>query len=409
MTKITDEKIKAYALKNAIAHDGKANPGSVISALFNEGLKKDKVKEIIPRIKKIIKEIEKFSKEKQFSEFEKIKEVVSERNVREGLPELPKVKKTGVIMRFAPSASGPMHMGHAMTACLSYLYFKKYGGKFYVRIEDTNPENSFKDSYKLLEDDAKWLFNNEAEIVVQSDRIEEGIYYKYAEKLIKKGSAYVCECSGDEFRNFSKMKKPCPCRKNSIKTNLEKWDKMLSLKREYKEGEAVLRFKSSMTHKNPAMRDFPLARLNYSSHPRHGSCITCWPLMNLAVAVDDIEEKMTHIIRAKDHRDNSLRQAMIYEALGLKKKIPWAGFLGRYHFKDLELSTTKFREGIKSGKYSGWDDENLPTLCALRKKGYKPNAFYKFAERVGLSENDKVIDKKEFFTLLDDFNKDKNL
>ena len=173
----------------------------------------------------------------------------------------------------------------------------------------------------------------------------------------------------------------------------------------YKEGKAVLRFKSSegMKHKNPAMRDFPLARINSNEHARQGKKYKVWPLMNLAVAVDDIEEKMTHIIRAKDHRDNAARQKMIYKILG--KKYPWEAYLGRYKFKDMELSATKFRQAIEKKEYSGWDDKRLPTISSLRKQGYKPSAFWKFAEQVGLSESDKVMDKKEYFELLRAFNR----
>ena len=127
--------------------------------------------------------------------------------------------------------------------------------------------------------------------------------------------------------------------------------------------------------------------------------------MNFAVAVDDIEMKMTHIIRAKDHRDNAQRQEMIYKSLGKEKQIPWTGFLGKYKFKDLELSTTKIRHAIEAGKFKGWDDERLPTLISLRRQGYKPIAFWKFVEQVGLSESDKVIDRDEYFKLLRSFNK----
>src|SRR3989344_8543172 len=128
--------------------------------------------------------------------------------------------------------------------------------------------------------------------------------------------------------------------------------------------------------------------------------------MNLAVAVDDIEQKMTHIIRAKEHRDNATRQKMIFKVFN--KKYPWTAYLGRWHFTDLELSTTKMRQAIEQGKYSGWDDVRLPTLASLKKQGYKPQAFWKFAERVGLSESDKVMDRKEYFQLLDAFNKNVN-
>tara|TARA_Y100000034_G_scaffold8818_1_gene9505 strand:- start:4189 stop:5373 length:1185 start_codon:yes stop_codon:yes gene_type:complete len=390
-----EKKARAYTLKNALSHEGKATQGPVISALFNEGLKKTEVKKYIKKISEIIKEVNSMPFEKQKKEFEKLENKVSKRKIREGLQELPNVKKSGVIMRFAPSASGPLHVGHALVVGLNILYVKKYGGKFYVRIEDTNPDNIVKESYKLIEKDSKWLFKN-SKIIIQSDRIE--IYYKYIEKLIKKNSAYVCTCSADSFREFVKQKKNCPCRKTN--KNMEKWNKMLS---EFKEGEAVLRFKSNMKDKNPAMRDFPLARINETKHPRTKNKFRVWPLMNLAVTVDDIELGMTHIIRGKDHRDNAKRQEMIYKVL--RKKFPWTAFLGRLKFKDMELSSSKIREQIEKGKFTGWNDKRLPTIASLKKQGYKKEAFWKFSEQVGLSEVDKVMDKEEYFKLLNSFNR----
>ena len=404
MIKELDNKIKAYALKNAIAYSGKANPGSVISGLFNEGLKKSEVKKVMPKIQQEIKKISKLSLENQKKEFEKLKEIISERKTREGLPELPDVKKSGIIMRFAPSPSGAMHIGHALTACISFDYVQKYGGKFIVRIEDTNPENIYPKAYDLLKKDSKWLFNNKAEIVIQSDRIK--IYYKYAEKLLKQKNAYVCTCSADKFREFSKLKKNCPCRKLNIKENLEKWEKMLDkTSKGFKPGEAVLRFKSEkgMKDLNPAMRDFPLARINLTNHPRQKNKYKVWPLMNLSVSVDDIEMKMTHVIRGKDHRDNAKRQKMIFKALC--KKYPWEAYLGRWHIKGLRLSSSQITKDIKEKKYSGWDDIKLPTIQSLKKQGFKPQAFWRLAEKIGLSENDKTIEKKEFFELLNTYNK----
>ncbi len=401
-----EKKARAYALKNAIAHEGKAAQGPVISALFNEGLKKNEVGKYAGRISEIIREVNSLSAKEQEEEFELLKKEVSERETREGLPELPDVGKSGVIMRFAPSASGPLHIGHAMTSCLSFLYVKKYGGKFYVRIEDTNPENIYPPAYKMIEEDSKWLFDNSAIVGVQSDRAS--LYYDYAEKLIKGKSAYVCTCSQEDFKKHSLEKTNCPCRKASVKENLSRWERMLDKGNTgFKDGEAVLRFKSpsGMKDPNPAMRDFPLARINTKKHPRQGDKYKVWPLMNFAVAVDDIEMKMTHVIRGKDHRDNAKRQKMIYEALGLKGRFPWTAFLGRYKFKDMELSTTKMREAIEKGEYSGWDDPRLPTIISLKKRGYRPEAFWKFAEQVGLSESDKVISRDEYFKLLDSFNK----
>jgi len=394
-----EKKTKAYALKNALAHEGKAMQGPVISSLFNEGLKKSEVGKYAKKISEIILKVNSLSIEEQEKDFEKLEKQTSHREVREGLEELPDAKK-GVVMRFAPSPSGPYHVGHAMTACISFLYVKKYKGKFYVRIEDTNPENIYPPAYKMIKQESDWLFDKIAKVIIQSERME--IYYEYLEKLIKKNAVYVCTCSQEKFKEFIDKKKDCPCRKNTLKENMEKWKKMLD-KNGFREGEAVVRFKSSMKHKNPAMRDFPLARINLTKHPLQGNKYRVWPLMNLCVTVDDIEMKMTHIIRAKDHRDNAERQKMIYEVLG--KKFPWTAFLGKIHFKDMELSTTKMRQAIEKHEYKGWDDKRLPTIASLRKQGYKPQAFWKFAEQVGLSESDKVMDREEYFKLLDNFNK----
>lgn len=390
----------AYALKNAIAHEGKAQQGSVLSSLFHEGLKKSEIPKYIKEISEIVKEVNSISIEEQEKEFEKLGFQVSERRGREGLSDLPGAKKGKVIMRFAPSPSGPLHVGHAITASLSYLYVKKYGGKFYVRIEDTNPDNIFPQAYKMIESDCDWLFKKEAEILIQSYRME--IYYKYIEKLLNKNAVYVCTCSHNEFEKCVLGMKNCPCRILDSKENKLRWKKMLD-KRGFQQGDAVLRFKSGMKNKNPAFRDFPLARINTTPHPIQKTKYRVWPLMNLAVAVDDLETKITHAIRAKDHIDNAKRQEMIFRVLG--KKSPWSGFLGRFKFTDMELSKTKIKQAIEEGKYSGWDDPRLPTLIALRKKGYKPEAFWKFAEQIGISENDKVMNQKDFFELLDNFNK----
>ena len=338
MIKDVDKKIRAYALKNAIHYEGKANPGAVISGLFAEGLEKSESKSIIPKIQEVIKEISKLSLNQQKKEFEKLKNQISEREVREGLPELPGVGKKGVAMRIAPSASGALHVMHGINACLSYNYVLKYGGKMYFRIEDTNPENIEPKAYKLIEEDAKFLTKGKAKVVIQSDRMD--LYYAYAVALIEKKSAYVCNCPQETFKKFSDEKKECPCRKKTMKQNILDWEKMID-KKGFDEGQAVLRFKSpeGMKHKNPAMRDFPLARINLTKHPRQNKKYRVWPLMNLCVATDDIEMKMTHIIRGKDHRDNAERQKMIFNVFN--KKFPWVGFLGRYHFKDIELSTFK--------------------------------------------------------------------
>ena len=390
------KRARAYALKNALAHDGAASLSAVLSGLFADGLSRREAKKVSQMINnEILPEVNFMSREDQKSEYEKLKSVVSERDVREGLSELPNAKK-GVVMRIAPSPSGALHVGSALTAAISIAYVNKYGGKFICRIEDTNPENIYEPAYDLIEKDIKWLAKDKVEVVVQSDRLD--LYYNYAKRLIEKGVAYVCTCPADDFRRSVKNKEACACRKLDIERNEERWRKMFEV---FGPGEAVLRFKSDIKHPNPAMRDFPLARINETLHPRQKKKYRVWPLMNLSVTVDDIEMGMTHIIRAKEHRDNAERQKLIFEALG--KKYPWSAYLGRLHLKGLRLSASQITKDVEAGKYSGWDDERLPTIQALMKK-YKPEAFWKFAEKRGLSEADRTMSEKDFFELLDTFN-----
>lgn len=404
---------RGYALKNAISHKGKANQGAVISSLFAEGLQKSQIKNVVKEVSQVINEVNSLLLDEQEKQFKNYEENLSERDVKkEGeLPDLPltnKQEKEGIVMRIAPSASGPLHLIHGINASLSYDFVLKYGGKFYVRIEDTDPENIDPNVYEMIEEDVRWLTKNNAIVLIQSDRME--VYYDYAVNLISSGNAYVCHCSSEDFKNYVNGRKDCPCRNKSVQSNFKEWEKMLSPdnSKNYNQGEVVLRFKTpvsenGMKNKNPAMRDFPLARINETEHPRQMNEYRVWPLMNLAVSADDIEMGMTHVIRGKDHRDNAQRQRMIFSVLN--KKYPWAGFLGKYHFKDMTISTSKFRKEINEGKYFGWDDPKLPTLQSLKKK-YKPEAFWKMAAHIGLSEVDKTMNKEDFFENMDRFNKE---
>ncbi len=407
--RLSKDKIRAYALKNAIHYKGKANNGAVISGLFAEGLKKDEVRQYSVKIKEVIDEVNRLSLDEQKRDFDKFSDLISEREIREGLPELPDVPKKGVVMRFRPAPSGPLHVGHIISNLASSMYVNKYGGKFYVIIDDTSPETTLKNSYKEIKEDCDWIFGNVTKYINSSDRMD--LYYGYAVALIEKKSAYVCTCSAESFKDLAMKKKDCQCRDKSVKDNLFDWEGMVSKNfvNGFKPGAAILRFKTpekygGMKHKNPAMRDFPLARINESKHPLQGKKYRVWPLMNLVVSVDDMEFGMTHIIRGKDHRDNAERQKMIFEVFG--KKYPWTFFIGRIKFNDLALSKRRITAGIESGEFSGADDKKLPTIASLRKRGYKPEAFRKFVEQRGLTEVDKVISSKDFFKAVDVFNKE---
>ena len=303
-------------------------------------------------------------------------------------------------MRFEPSPSGPLHIGHAYVLSLNSEYCRKYKGKLILRIGDTNPENIYEPAYKLIPEDAKWLTeNNISEIIIQSDRLEK--YYKYMEKLLELDKAYICTCDPEEYKKLIIKSQHCPCRDLPKDEQKQRWNKMFN---SYKQGEAVARIKTDLQNKNPAMRDFPVFRINEAAHPKQGKKFRVWPLMNMAVTVDDIELGVTHVIRAKDHHDNALRQKYIYDYL--KKPFPEAIFVGRINFEGMPVSSTKTRLKIEDKTYSGWDDIRIPFLQALKRRGYQPKTFSKYAIEVGISLTDKKVSKEEFFKMIDAFNKD---
>ncbi len=398
--------IREECLKNAVKYNGKCNPkiimGNIIR-VFPEV--RDDMKDLNITLQKISEEINSLSLEDQKQEVLAIDDSFfdKKKTKEKVLKELPNVDlKKGVIMRFAPSPSGPMHIGHVMTGMPTSMYVNKYGGKFILRIEDTNPEKIYVPAYELIPKEAEWIFGNVSEIWIQSDRMDK--YYSYAETLIETNNAYVCTCSSEDFKKHSLAKENCPCRKLDVKEQKKRWKNMLSFDG-YVQGEAVLRFSSDMTHKNPAMRDFPLARINEEEHPRQGKKYRVWPLMNLSVTVDDIEAGMTHIIRAKEHATNAERQKLIYDALNVKN-FPETLFLGRWHFEGLEISCSKTKEKIDNKEYFGWDDIRLPFLAALKRRGYSPDAFRKFVLNVGTTATDKKMTADQFFKQLNAYNKD---
>ncbi|MEM3500510.1 MAG: glutamate--tRNA ligase [Candidatus Woesearchaeota archaeon] len=397
--------IRKYALQNAVLHDGKADAGAVLGKILGvePELKKD-IQQLRKIIEEVVDEVNCSKLEVQKKMLEEIApELLQKKEKSNELKELEEVDtKKGVVMRFAPSPSGPMHIGHAITGGITSLYVKKYGGKFILRIEDTNSDNIYEPAYNMLVEDANWIFGNVSEVWIQSDRME--IYYKYARKMLEMGALYVCTCPNEEFKRHVENRTECPCRNLPIEEHLRRWEKMLDREHGYREGEAVVRFKSSMQHENPAMRDFPLLRINDSKHPRQGFKYRVWPLMNFSVFVDDVEAGMTHIIRGKDHMDNAKRQAMMYKVLGRKE--PKTYFVGRYKFIGLELSCSKTKQRISKGEFSGWDDIRLPFLVALRRRGYQPGAFLKYAQMNGLSEVDKTVAAEEFFKTINKFNKE---
>jgi glutamyl-tRNA synthetase len=394
--------IRKYALHNALLYNGKASKGAVLGKVLSENpTYKTKIEQLKKEIAIIVSTVNALSLDAQMQELSKTApELLTQQPKvkRVGLAPLPEADK-GVIMRLAPSPSGPLHLGHAYTFSLNSQYCKKYNGRLILRIEDTNPSNIYEPAYRLLEEDAQWVTQHSIDnVIIQSERL--GLYYDCAEELITKEHAYVCTCDPEKFRALAQAKQKCECRDNTPSTNSERYHRMFH---SYSPGEAVIRLKTNITHKNPAMRDFPLMRINDDPHPRTKKKHRVWPLMILSVAVDDHALGITHTLRGKDHADNEKKEMIIFDMLGWSK--PKNIYVGKINFKDIQLSSSKTRALIDEGVYSGWDDIRLPFLGALRRRGYQPEAFISYTNDVGVSLNDKNVTQKDFFASLNSFNK----
>jgi glutamyl-tRNA synthetase len=377
--------IRKYALQNAVQFEGKATVGSVLGKVMAENPElRPKAKEITILAKRVVDDINKMSQDDQRKalESESPELLVKESKVREmGLPDLKNVQGE-VRMRMAPNPSGPLHVGHSRMGILNDEYVKRYGGICYNRFEDTDPARIDPDGYRTIPEDFSWLGVRIDKTIIQSDRFE--IYYDIAKKLLEMGKAYVCTCKPDDWRDLKNRKLPCPHREQPLSEQLPRWNKMFD--GSYKPEEASLMVKTDLEHPNPAIRDFVGLRIDDTPHPRTGKKYRVYPLMNLAVAVDDHLLDLTHVLRGKDHLNNTYRQMYIYDYFGWKK--PEYIHYGRVSIEDAQLSTSKMAKGIREGLYSGWDDPQLGTLRALKRRGLRPEALRRYWVETGIKEVD---------------------
>ena len=353
-------------------HKGHADVKSVVGKLIATRPEfKSKIKQLMETVEKVVKEVNKFSLEEQRAKLQALGVVEApKREERRGLPELPDVDKyPKVVTRFAPNPNGPLHIGHVRAAFLSYEYARKYGGKFILRFEDTNPANAMLEMYDKIREDLRWLGIKWDEEYLQSDRLE--IYYKHAEGLLKAGGAYICTCDVMKFRRLRDRGKPCPCRGLPASEQLKRWRAMLEGR--YQEERGVVRVKTDLKHPNPAVRDWPALRVVTANHPRVGNRYRVWPLYNFSVAIDDHEMGVTHVIRGKEHVVNELRQRFLFDHLGWR--YPTAVQYGRLTIGGAVLSKTQTMKGIRSGEFSGYDDPRLGTIAALRRRGFLPETI----------------------------------
>ncbi|HUW89509.1 MAG TPA: glutamate--tRNA ligase [Candidatus Nanopelagicaceae bacterium] len=394
-----------FCLENSVKFGGKPNVKAVLGKLIGQNPElRSQIKGIKPILDEIVLEISKLTFQEQEAKLLELKpdalEKQASKEEKKTLPELPNAQNYDkIVMRLAPYPSGALHIGNARMVILNSEYTKKYNGDLILFFDDTigSPKslrNTSKakyvlpEAYELIEDGLKWLEITYSKVFYKSNRLE--IYYEYCEKLIQDNMAYVCFCTAAEFKNkYKDRKQDCPHRNQTLPFNLKEWENML--KGKYHEMEVVVRLKTGMKHKDPALRDQIIMRISEAEHPLVGTKYLVWPMLEFSWAIDDYLIGVSHIIRGSDLIKEDLIEDLIWDHFGWKK----AEFIhyGRLNFSGLSkngenlLSKTKARNNIANGTYSGWDDPRTWSLQSLKMRGIQPKALKDSLLDLGLSIN----------------------
>ncbi len=388
----TRELIEKYALQNAVKYGKAPQAGAVLGKVLGEHPDLRKVaKEVASLVNEVLSGLkgdpEIWKQRLREIAPELIEEISERKEPATGLPDLEVGEGEKVVLRFAPNPNGPATIGSVRGIVVNAEYARRHGGEFVLRFDDTDPKTKppMLEAYLWYLEDCEYLDAVPDRVVYASDRIPK--YYEYAEKLILLGKAYVCFCKRDEFKRYKDASEACPHRDADVGTNLECWKRMLN--REYVEGEAVLRIKTDIAHRDPALRDWAAFRIVETPHPRPeiGDRFRVWPLLDFESAVEDHLLGITHIIRGKDLMDSELRQRYVYDYLGWQypKTMHW----GRMKIHEFgKFSTSAISGAIADGTYTGWDDPRVPTLRALRRRGISAEAIRKFMIDLGVGETD---------------------
>lgn len=386
--------VRKYALQNAVEYDGAGQSGSVLGRILGERPDlRSKARELKQLVDIEVKNANDMAQNEGIIVVRQLLETINPEALnrqkqvkRTGLKDLPNAVQGNVILRFAPNPNGPLTLGHARGVTINSEYAKNYEGKVVLRFDDTDSKVKppLKEAYAWIEEDYKWLTGKEPDIIVRaSERMD--IYMKYAKKMLSDDFGYVCKCSAENFKKLRDSSKECPCRIKDPKENLSDWDEMNNGL--IGEGMAVVRVKTEVNLPNPALRDWPALRIQHTTHPMVGDKYKVWPLLDFQSAIEDYEQGVTHIIRGKDLMDSTRKQTLLYEHFGWK--YPETLYWGRVKIHEFgSFSTSGMRQEIENEKYSGWDDPRLPTLRALRRRGFDSDAMRDFWIDLGLTQKD---------------------
>jgi glutaminyl-tRNA synthetase len=293
--------------------------------------------------------------------------------------------------RFPPEPNGYLHIGHAKSICLNFGIAEKYNGKCNLRFDDTNPLKEEKEYVNSIIEDVKWLgFDWEDRQYYASDYFEK--IYRYALQLISKNKAYVCDLNFKEMRDQrGTLKQPgiaSPFRDRSVAENIELFKDMRTGK--FKDGEKTLRAKIDMSHPNMNMRDPVMYRVLKAQHHRTGEEWCIYPVYDWAHGLEDSIEKITHSICTLEFEDHRLLYEWYLKELEVYQ--PQQIEFARLNLSYTIMSKRKLKFLVENNFVNGWDDPRMPTISGLRRRGYTKNAIRNFAEEVGTTKRNSIID-----------------
>jgi glutaminyl-tRNA synthetase len=293
--------------------------------------------------------------------------------------------------RFPPEPNGYLHIGHAKAICLNYGLAEKFNGLYNLRFDDTNPLTEDVEYVDSIMEDVRWLgYDWEDRLFYASDYFD--MLYEWAEKLIRKNKAYVCDLPAEEISRLrgtpTRPGTESPFRNRTIDENLDLFSRMKN--GEFKNGEKVLRAKIDMASPNMHMRDPVMYRIIHAHHHRTGDKWCIYPTYDYAHGQSDSIEGITHSICTLEfevHRplyDWFIRELDIFPS----RQIEFA----RLNLSYTVMSKRKLLQLVREGHVSGWNDPRMPTISGLRHRGYTPESIRYFADRIGVAKRNNVID-----------------
>ncbi|MCI0781044.1 MAG: glutamine--tRNA ligase/YqeY domain fusion protein [Chloroflexi bacterium] len=297
-----------------------------------------------------------------------------------------------VVTRFPPEPNGYLHIGHAKSISINFgMAAEHAGGICNLRFDDTNPSKEEVEYVESIKEDIQWLgWDWKDRLYFASDYFDQ--LYGYGEQLINSGKAYVCDLTAQEIREYrgtlTEPGKDSPYRNRPVEENLDLFRRMRA--GEFEDGARVLRAKIDMASPNLNLRDPVMYRILHQEHHRTGDKWCIYPTYDFTHGQSDSIEGVTHSIctlEFEDHRplyEWFLKELNIYQP----QQIEFA----RLNVSHTVMSKRRLVELVEGGYVSGWDDPRMPTISAMRRRGYTPEAIRNFCDSVGVAKRNKVID-----------------